>query len=93
MLSGKLCKGGHRENDDCCNRSGWADDLPGGSRLRFRSFDNSVLRDIDGYLRRYARCVSDSKGHDDCSTEFRRLKYAQDDFETAVSEYQSYCRD
>jgi len=37
------------------------------------------------------RCVSDSKGHDDCSSEFSTLHSAQDDFESAVSEYQDKC--
>ncbi len=54
---------------------------------------NSVLADVSSALRRYSNCVSASRGRDDCSTEFRRLKYAQDDLESAVSEIGSYCRD
>jgi hypothetical protein len=54
---------------------------------------NSAISDIEGYLRRYARCVSDSQGNDDCSSEFRRLRSAQDDFESAVSNRQSECND
>ena len=42
-------------------------------------------------LRRYTNCISNSRGRDDCSSEFRRLKNAQDDFETAVSNYRSEC--
>lgn len=52
---------------------------------------NSVVSDVSSALRRYGRCVSDSKGHDDCATEFSTLHSAQDDFESAVSEYQSNC--
>lgn len=52
---------------------------------------NSSIDDISSYLRRYSRCVSDSRARDDCSSEFRRLKSAQGDFETAVSNYRSYC--
>jgi hypothetical protein len=52
---------------------------------------NSKLNDVDYALRRYGRCVSDSRGQDDCSSEFRRLRYAQDDFETAVNAIRSEC--
>jgi hypothetical protein len=52
---------------------------------------NSALEDISATLRRYASCVSDSRGHDDCSSQFRRLKSAQSDFEDAVSKYGSEC--
>jgi len=53
---------------------------------------NSALDDIGLTLRRYTTCLSNSAGEDDCSTEFRRLKYAQDEFESAVSDVGSYCR-
>lgn len=53
---------------------------------------NSAISDIESYLKRYTRCLSSSDGTDDCSSEFRRLRSAQSDFETAVSEYQLYCR-
>jgi hypothetical protein len=53
---------------------------------------NSAISDLSDALRRYTRCLSNSNGHDDCSSEFRRLKNAQSDFETAVSEYESECR-
>jgi hypothetical protein len=52
---------------------------------------NSAIGDISSYLRRYSKCVSDSRGRDDCNSEFRRLKSAQGDLESAVSSYQSYC--
>jgi hypothetical protein len=52
---------------------------------------NAAAGDVSTTLRRYANCVAGSKGHDDCSLEFRRLKSAQSDFETAVSQYASEC--
>ena len=54
---------------------------------------NSALSDVTYTLRRYARCISASAGQDDCSSEFRRLKNAQSDLESAVNEIGSYCRD
>jgi hypothetical protein len=53
---------------------------------------NSAVSEISYTLRRYTNCVNNSAGADDCYTEFRRLKNAQDDFEAAVSEIGSYCR-
>jgi hypothetical protein len=35
--------------------------------------------------------VSESKGRDDCATEFSTLHSAQDDFESAVADYQGDC--
>ncbi len=52
---------------------------------------NSVLEDVSSTLRQYGKCVASSQGHDECSMEFRRLKNAQDDFESAVSEIESEC--
>lgn len=52
---------------------------------------NSAMSDIESALKRYANCVSDSQGRDDCYSEFRRLRSAQDDFESAVSSYGSEC--
>ena len=52
---------------------------------------NSVLDDVGTSLRRYANCVSGSRGHDDCSSEFHHLRSDQDDFESAVSEIHSEC--
>jgi hypothetical protein len=54
---------------------------------------NSARSDVSSALRHYGQCVSDSKGHDDCSSEFSTLHSAQDDFESAVSEYQDKCSD
>jgi hypothetical protein len=53
---------------------------------------NSAISDISSTLRRYTSCVSNSNGHDDCSSEFRRLRSAQSDFESAVSDYERECR-
>ena len=51
----------------------------------------AALDDVKRALRQYGSCVSDSKGHDDCSSEFSRLHSAQDDFEAAVAGYQGDC--
>jgi hypothetical protein len=51
----------------------------------------SAVDDISQALKRYASCVQDSNGRDDCSSEFRRLRNAQNDFESAVSSYESEC--
>jgi hypothetical protein len=53
---------------------------------------NSVVEEVSNTMKRYSRCVSDSQGHDDCSSEFRRLNSSQSDFETAVSNYGSECQ-
>lgn len=52
---------------------------------------NSVLDDLSSTLRRYTECLSESQGKDDCSSEFRRLRSTQDDFETAVSAIRGDC--
>lgn len=54
---------------------------------------NSALSEVTYTLKRYATCVADSAGKDDCSSEFRRLKNSQDELESAVSEISSYCGD
>lgn len=51
----------------------------------------SAISEISSTLGRYTSCVEYSRGKDDCSTEFRRLKYAQDSFESAVSDISSNC--
>jgi hypothetical protein len=52
---------------------------------------NSAVGEISSYLRQYANCVDGSEGQDDCSSEFRQLRSAQDEFESAVSENDSEC--
>jgi hypothetical protein len=58
-----------------------------GAIFVFRSAKNTV----GDYLRRYASCVSRNDGRNDCSSEFSRLRSAQEDFESAVSDYQREC--
>jgi hypothetical protein len=53
---------------------------------------NSVIQDVADTLKRYTNCISASRGSDDCSSEFSRLRSTQDDFESAVSRYQSDCQ-
>jgi hypothetical protein len=57
------------------------------SALRY----DSALAQIEHTLHRYTRCISNSKGQDDCYSAFRRVQSAQDDFETAVSSFNSEC--
>lgn len=52
---------------------------------------NQAISEIDYQLGRYTRCLSSSEGSDDCSTNFRRLRSAQGDFESAVTEFQREC--
>jgi hypothetical protein len=52
---------------------------------------NAAKKDVSSALRHYGQCVTDSKGHEDCAYEFPTLHSAQDDFESAVSEYQDKC--
>lgn len=54
---------------------------------------NSAIEDISSSLRRYANCVSSSRGNDECSSEFRRIRSAHNDFESAVSQHRSECQD
>jgi uncharacterized protein YjfI (DUF2170 family) len=51
----------------------------------------SAKSDLADPLKEYVACVRDSDGADDCSIEFSNLKSAQDDFESAVSDYASDC--
>ena len=52
---------------------------------------NFVTGQLSDALHRYVNCISSSRGTDDCSSEFRRVRSAQDDFESAVSQFQSNC--
>ena len=51
----------------------------------------SAKSDVESYIRSYEDCISSNDGHDDCSSEFFSLKSSQDDFESAVSNYESEC--
>jgi hypothetical protein len=53
---------------------------------------NSAVEEVSNTMKRYSRCVSDSQGHDDCSSEFRRMKSSQSEFEAEVSNYGSECQ-
>lgn len=53
---------------------------------------NSAGDALSSNMRRYGRCLSSSQGQDDCSSEFRTVRNAQSEFETAVSGYQSDCQ-
>lgn len=52
---------------------------------------NSAIDEISYSLKRYTNCLNASSGNDDCSSEFRRLRNAQDEFESAVSDIRNYC--
>ncbi len=54
------------------------------------AYDQAVS-DVNAALIRYARCVRDSGGEDDCTAEFGRLKNAQAELEDAVSNIESAC--
>ncbi len=51
----------------------------------------SAASDVDAALQAYSSCISTSEGRDDCSLEFSVLQSAQDDFESAVSDYDFEC--
>jgi hypothetical protein len=51
----------------------------------------SARSEISSALQLYANCVSSGDGHDDCSSEFQILQFAQSEFEDAVSKYESEC--
>jgi hypothetical protein len=53
---------------------------------------NMAISNISSYMSRYTSCLRGSDGQDDCSSEFRRLRSAQSDFEMAVLNFQTYCR-
>jgi hypothetical protein len=53
---------------------------------------NAAIGDVSAGFHGYATCVSESRGHGDCSMEFSTLQSAQSDFETAVSSYGSDCQ-
>jgi len=53
---------------------------------------NSARDELSDRAKRLMRCADDSDLQDDCDTELRRARSAQDDFSSAVSEVQSNCR-
>lgn len=52
---------------------------------------NTAISESSFRLKRYSQCLANSQGNDNCWTEFRRLKSAHDDFDSAVTMYQSEC--
>jgi hypothetical protein len=57
------------------------------------AWDNasSSASDVASYAKRLIRCVEGGDYHDDCYSEFRRVKSAHSDYESAASEVGSYC--
>ncbi len=53
---------------------------------------NLAISNLANALQDYSRCLSNSNGHDDCSSEFRSLTRTQSDFESAVTQYERECR-
>jgi len=51
----------------------------------------SARTELEDYTRKLYRCVGDNDLTDDCYSEFRRVRSAHGDFESAVSEVQSSC--
>jgi hypothetical protein len=51
----------------------------------------SAKSEVSDALATYTNCITHNDGHDDCSSEFSSLQSAQNDFESAVSEYESEC--
>jgi hypothetical protein len=53
---------------------------------------NDAAESIPSRLRSYAPCVEASQGHDDCSSQFSRIRSAHSTFSSAVSDYSVNCR-
>jgi hypothetical protein len=52
----------------------------------------SAASELGDYSRRLRNCAEAQDFSDDCDTEFRRVKDAHSDYESAVSDVTSYCR-
>ena len=52
---------------------------------------NSAADDVASAAKRLIRCVEGSDHNDDCYSEARRVRSYHQDYESAVSEVQSYC--
>jgi hypothetical protein len=50
-----------------------------------------MVEEIQEHLGRYVQCIAKSNGQDDCSSEFQRVRNAQDEFEKTVEEFRSEC--
>jgi hypothetical protein len=51
----------------------------------------SYRSDLESYTKRLYQCLEGNDLTDDCYSEFRRVKSAHSDFESAVSDVNSYC--
>jgi hypothetical protein len=56
-----------------------------------RSRAESAASELADYARRLQGCAEGQDFTDDCSSEFRRVRNAYSDYESAVSEVSSYC--
>lgn len=52
----------------------------------------SAAQELGDYARRLRNCAESEDYSDDCSTEFRRVRNAHNDYESASGEVGSYCR-
>jgi hypothetical protein len=52
----------------------------------------SAASELADYARRLKNCAESGDTSDDCNSEFRRVKSAQYDYESAVSDVSSNCR-
>lgn len=57
-----------------------------------KSQAQSTASDLANYSRRLRSCAEAEDFSDDCSTEFRRVRNAQSDYESAVSAVSGACR-
>lgn len=53
---------------------------------------SSAADDVSSYANRLKKCVDAGDYTEDCSNEFRRVKNAHSDYESASSDVESYCR-
>lgn len=53
---------------------------------------SSAADDVSSYADRLKKCVDAGDYTEDCSSEFRRVKNAHSDYESASSDVESYCR-
>lgn len=56
-----------------------------------RDAAQSAASELASTSQRLSRCAANEDFENDCSTEFRRVRFAHSDYESAVSEVQSDC--
>jgi hypothetical protein len=74
----------------CINASAQSDDWQK-ECLNANDQATSAASDLADRARRLQRCAEAGDYSDDCSTEFRRVKNAQSNYEAAVTEVSSKC--